>query len=219
MLPDVEQASLASIVMIIGSKWWQNMIDPTGLPSEARATTATDCKNIHPASLDNLNNNHCEAGARTASDRKNIHPPHSIILIITILFLTLILLNVLIILYSSPIFIQSTCQISFASRVENYVDPDQLASQKPADIDLHCFQKTGYIEGGGGVQQFARQGLTLIMLDIFYIIKLLPNFYPSTARNSVISIMFTSMVENSVDHDQLAFHFVKKGKQIHTNMS
>ena len=28
-----------------------------------------------------------------------------------------------------------------------------------------------------------------------------------------------SMVENSVDHDQLAFHFVKKGKQIHTNMS
>ena len=35
------------------------MIDPTGLPSEARATTATDRKNIHLASLDNLNNNHC----------------------------------------------------------------------------------------------------------------------------------------------------------------
>ena len=25
-------------------------------------------------------------------------------------------------------------------RVENSVDPDQLASQKPADLDLHCFQ-------------------------------------------------------------------------------
>ena len=26
-------------------------------------------------------------------------------------------------------------------RVEDSVDPDQLASQKPADLDLHCFQK------------------------------------------------------------------------------
>ena len=26
------------------------------------------------------------------------------------------------------------------SRVESHVDPDQLASQKPADLDLHCFQ-------------------------------------------------------------------------------
>ena len=25
------------------------------------------------------------------------------------------------------------------SRVENRADPDQLASQKPADQDLHCF--------------------------------------------------------------------------------
>ena len=24
--------------------------------------------------------------------------------------------------------------------VENNVDPDQLASEKPADLDLHCFQ-------------------------------------------------------------------------------
>ena len=28
----------------------------------------------------------------------------------------------------------------FTSRVGNSVDPDQLASQKPADLDLHCFQ-------------------------------------------------------------------------------
>ena len=28
------------------------------------------------------------------------------------------------------------------SRVENSVDPDQLASLKPADLDLHCFQKS-----------------------------------------------------------------------------
>ena len=28
----------------------------------------------------------------------------------------------------------------FSSREENSVDPDQLASQKPADLDLQCFQ-------------------------------------------------------------------------------
>ena len=28
----------------------------------------------------------------------------------------------------------------FTSRGENSVDPDQLASEKPADRDLHCFQ-------------------------------------------------------------------------------
>ena len=28
----------------------------------------------------------------------------------------------------------------FTSRVGNNVDPDQLASEKPADQDLHCFQ-------------------------------------------------------------------------------
>ena len=26
----------------------------------------------------------------------------------------------------------------FTSKVENSMDPDQLASQKPADLDLHC---------------------------------------------------------------------------------
>ena len=30
-------------------------------------------------------------------------------------------------------------------RVENNVDPDQLASEKPADQDLHCFQNGIYI--------------------------------------------------------------------------
>ena len=30
------------------------------------------------------------------------------------------------------------------SRVESSVDPDQLASQKPADLDLHCFQNRTY---------------------------------------------------------------------------
>ena len=28
----------------------------------------------------------------------------------------------------------------FTNRVVNSVDPDQLASPKPADLDLHCFQ-------------------------------------------------------------------------------
>ena len=27
--------------------------------------------------------------------------------------------------------------------VENSVDPDQLASEKPADLDLHCLQRKG----------------------------------------------------------------------------
>ena len=30
---------------------------------------------------------------------------------------------------------------TFASRVENSVDQDQLASMKTADLDLECFQK------------------------------------------------------------------------------
>ena len=33
----------------------------------------------------------------------------------------------------------------FNSRVENIKDPDQLASQKAADLDLHSYFKTGYI--------------------------------------------------------------------------
>ena len=32
----------------------------------------------------------------------------------------------------------------FTSRVENSVDPDQLASKKLADQDLHCFQNIIY---------------------------------------------------------------------------
>ena len=28
----------------------------------------------------------------------------------------------------------------FTSRVKNSVDPDQLASEKPADLNLHCFK-------------------------------------------------------------------------------
>ena len=29
--------------------------------------------------------------------------------------------------------------------VKNSVDPDQLALQKPADLDLHCFQNRIYL--------------------------------------------------------------------------
>ena len=32
----------------------------------------------------------------------------------------------------------------FTSRVENCMDPDQLVSQKPADLDLHYFHKRIY---------------------------------------------------------------------------
>ena len=62
-------------------------------------------------------------------------------------------------LHYSPIFIQLTCTIPFIStylhaiinpmlvmmmRMEYSVGPDQLASEKPADLDLHCFQNRLY---------------------------------------------------------------------------
>ena len=30
------------------------------------------------------------------------------------------------------------------NRLENSVDPDQLVSKKPADLDLHCFENRIY---------------------------------------------------------------------------
>ena len=48
-------------------------------------------------------------------------------------------------LHSPPFCIKFTCKIAtnyyheFISRVENRVDPDQLASEKPADLGQHCF--------------------------------------------------------------------------------
>ena len=45
----------------------------------------------------------------------------------------------------TPKFLQdSNYQQAFTSRVENSVNPDQLASQKPVDLDLHCFQTKMY---------------------------------------------------------------------------
>ena len=44
----------------------------------------------------------------------------------------------------SPIFIQFTCRIPVIivalinKQSGNSVDPDQLASEKPTDLDLHC---------------------------------------------------------------------------------
>ena len=35
-------------------------------------------------------------------------------------------------------------RIPYICRVSNSVDPDQLASQKPADLDLHCFKNRIY---------------------------------------------------------------------------
>ena len=44
-------------------------------------------------------------------------------------------------LHSSPIaHIIPVISIFSTRSVENCVDPDQLASQKPADQDLHCFK-------------------------------------------------------------------------------
>ena len=52
--------------------------------------------------------------------------------------------------YTHPIFYQIKLQDSsqwlyFTSRVVNNVDPDQLASQKPADLGLHCFQNKSMV--------------------------------------------------------------------------
>ena len=49
------------------------------------------------------------------------------------------------VLHSSQICIKNlTNKIPVTSNVENIVDPDQLASQKSAVQDLHCFQKRMY---------------------------------------------------------------------------
>ena len=61
----------------------------------------------------------------------------------------------------------------------NIVDPDQLASQKPADLNLHCF-------------------LYKIYPDV-------PRFYTIDFQDSDYYHVFTSRVENSVDPGQLAF--------------
>ena len=45
-----------------------------------------------------------------------------------------------------------TSRISITSIVENSVDPNQLASKKPADLDLHYFQ-TGYIPAQQGKKE------------------------------------------------------------------
>ena len=42
----------------------------------------------------------------------------------------------------------------YVSKMGNSVDPDQLASQKPADLHLHCFQNT-WIIFGLNIEKFA----------------------------------------------------------------
>ena len=36
---------------------------------------------------------------------------------------------------------QFSCKHILSIRVENSVDPDQMASSRPADLDIYCFQK------------------------------------------------------------------------------
>ena len=44
----------------------------------------------------------------------------------------------------------------------NSADPDQLASKKPTDLDLHCLQRQGIIPGSAG------QGLIKEYQFLFY---------------------------------------------------
>ena len=57
---------------------------------------------------------------------------------------TLIKLDVLCVLHSSNViqirYLQdNSYKYVLSNRVDNSVDPDQLASKKPADLDRHCF--------------------------------------------------------------------------------
>ena len=47
----------------------------------------------------------------------------------------------------TPVRLEPTASLSRVkqSRMENSMDPDQLASEKPADQDLHCFQTRIYM--------------------------------------------------------------------------
>ena len=51
------------------------------------------------------------------------------------------------------------------SRLENNVDPDQLASEKPADHDLHCFQNMRRFKGFRGGSRIS--GFRCIKRDSF----------------------------------------------------
>ena len=44
------------------------------------------------------------------------------------------------------------------------VDPDQLASQKPTDLDLHCLQRWG-------ISEFIRTRVNLLYCHIIYLDK------------------------------------------------
>ena len=44
-----------------------------------------------------------------------------------------------------PIHFKDSSYYMYLQVVENSVDPDQLASEKPADQDLHCFQNRLYL--------------------------------------------------------------------------
>ena len=62
-------------------------------------------------------------------------------------YLNFIMLTISIILHSSPTLLPNFIQSQDSRHkhvVENIVDPDQLASQKPADLDLHCFRNRRY---------------------------------------------------------------------------
>ena len=59
--------------------------------------------------------------------------------------LTLIILDTLCTtIHSSQIVIQLKCIILVVCIHLNSVDPERLASEKPADLDLHCFQNRIY---------------------------------------------------------------------------
>ena len=44
-------------------------------------------------------------------------------------------------------FLSKTCRIVLTSRVENSVDSDQLASENPADLNVHCFRGGHWLSG------------------------------------------------------------------------
>ena len=77
-------------------------------------------------------------------------------------------------------------------KVENSVDPDQLASLKPADLDLHSFQNMMH-------PSLAKYGLTSYKpvkrnLMHFFYHQYLPIIFDSTSLNSAVIIKILNLL-------------------------
>ena len=59
-------------------------------------------------------------------------------------------------------FQKSSYKHAFTCNVKGIVEPDQLASEKPADLDLHCFQNGIYLDSARFKWASAQENLSLV---------------------------------------------------------